>query len=202
MQADMWEACDDPRKLLEWVRRLGTDRQFRLFACAFWRWARFQGGELPDTVARALEFAESWAETGVRPDGYPVGFPGWHPLLARTGFDAANWSIRGSPACGRGWIGPAEQTHQVALVRELFGNPFRQVAFDSASLTTTIVSLAQAAYQERHLPSGHLDSAHLAVLADALEDVGCPDAAILDHLRGPGPHVRGCWPVDLILAKG
>jgi hypothetical protein len=23
----------------------------------------------------------------------------------------------------------------------------------------------------------------------------------LDHCRGPGPHVRGCWVVDLILGK-
>jgi hypothetical protein len=66
MTADVWEACDDPRKLLEWARRIGTDRQFRLFACAFWRWAEAKGGELPPPVTEALEFAESWAETGVR----------------------------------------------------------------------------------------------------------------------------------------
>jgi hypothetical protein len=29
-----------------------------------------------------------------------------------------------------------------------------------------------------------------------------PDgSAILEHCRGPGPHVRGCWVVDLILGK-
>jgi hypothetical protein len=41
----------------------------------------------------------------------------------------------------------------------------------------------------------------LPVLADALEDAGCADADLLGHLRGPGPHVRGCWAVDLILGK-
>jgi hypothetical protein len=41
----------------------------------------------------------------------------------------------------------------------------------------------------------------LPILADALEDAGCTEDAILSHLRGPGPHVRGCWPVDLILGK-
>ena len=41
----------------------------------------------------------------------------------------------------------------------------------------------------------------LPILADALEDAGCADAAILDHCRGPGPHVRGCWAVDLLLGK-
>ena len=41
----------------------------------------------------------------------------------------------------------------------------------------------------------------LAVLFDALEEAGCDDAEILNHLRSPGPHVRGCWAVDLLLGK-
>jgi hypothetical protein len=41
----------------------------------------------------------------------------------------------------------------------------------------------------------------LRLLGDALEDAGCTDPAILDHCHGPGPHVRGCWVVDLILGK-
>jgi hypothetical protein len=51
------------------------------------------------------------------------------------------------------------------------------------------------------LPSGHLDTSRLLVLADSLEEAGCTDADILGHLRGTGPHVRGCWLVDLLLAK-
>lgn len=35
----------------------------------------------------------------------------------------------------------------------------------------------------------------LPVLADALEQAGCDDTAFLDHCRGPGEHVRGCWVV-------
>ena len=62
--------------------------------------------------------------------------------------------------------------------------------------------LATAAYEERILPAGTLDSDRLAVLADALEDAGCDNEDILSHLRGPGPHVRGCWVVDLLLGKG
>jgi hypothetical protein len=45
------------------------------------------------------------------------------------------------------------------------------------------------------------DPQRLAVLADALEEAGCNDAEILTHLRSPGPHVRGCWALDLILGK-
>jgi hypothetical protein len=41
----------------------------------------------------------------------------------------------------------------------------------------------------------------LPILADALEDAGCTDADLLGHLRSPGPHVRGCWAVDLVLGK-
>jgi hypothetical protein len=48
---------------------------------------------------------------------------------------------------------------------------------------------------------GMLDPARLAVLADALEEVGCEDEQILAHLRGPGPHSRGCWVVDMLLGK-
>jgi hypothetical protein len=45
------------------------------------------------------------------------------------------------------------------------------------------------------------DYGDLPVLADALEDAGCDNADILGHLRGPGPHARGCWVVDLLLGK-
>jgi hypothetical protein len=88
--------------------------------------------------------------------------------------------------------------------RCLFGNPFRPVALDPAWLAWNgglIRQLAQAAYDERQLPSGHLDSDRLAVLADALEEAGCTDPEILGHLRGPGPHTRGCHILDLLLGR-
>jgi hypothetical protein len=95
----------------------------------------------------------------------------------------------------------AEEAYQAQLLRDIFGNPFRPVSFDPAWRTTTVLALAQAAYQERSLPAGTLDVTRLAILADALEDAGCTDADILSHCRNPGPHVRGCWVVDLVLAK-
>jgi hypothetical protein len=90
---------------------------------------------------------------------------------------------------------------QAELLRDVFGNPFRVVSLDPGWLTPTVLSLAQAASDERRLPSGELEPARLMVLADSLEDAGCADNAILSHLRSPGPHVRGCWAIDLILAK-
>jgi hypothetical protein len=90
-----------------------------------------------------------------------------------------------------------EHDAQVHLVRDLFGNPFRTVTVDPAWLAwngRTIRNLAEAIYNERAFD-------RMPILADALEDAGCNDADILDHLRGPGPHSRGCWPLDLLLDK-
>jgi hypothetical protein len=61
-------------------------------------------------------------------------------------------------------------------------------------LTPTVLALAWRAYDER-------DFGLLPVLADALEDAGCADAELLAHLRGPGPHARGCHALDLVLGK-
>jgi hypothetical protein len=96
----------------------------------------------------------------------------------------------------------SEGREQGKLLHDLFGNPFRPVSFNRAWLTPTAANLAAVAYEERCLPSGELELPRLSVLADALEEAGCNNTDILNHLRGPGPHVRGCWPVDLILGKG
>jgi hypothetical protein len=50
--------------------------------------------------------------------------------------------------------------------------------------------------------TGHLNNERLAVLSDALQEAGCTDAALLGHLRSAGPHVQGCWAVDVMLGKG
>jgi hypothetical protein len=86
------------------------------------------------------------------------------------------------------------------LLRDVIGNPFRPVTISPGWLTPDVTTLAQAAYDER-LPSGTLDLDRLAVLSDALEDAGCDSVDLLGHLRSPGPHVRGCWVVDLLLGK-
>jgi hypothetical protein len=101
------------------------------------------------------------------------------------------------------WYG-AERAIWAALLRCVIGNPFRLIAVDASWRTWNgglVVALAQAAYEDRQLPLGLLAPDRLAVLADALEDAGCRDAGLTEHLRGPGPHVRGCWVIDRLLAK-
>jgi hypothetical protein len=94
----------------------------------------------------------------------------------------------------------AELAAQGELLRDIVGNPFRPAGLDPPCVTPAAISLATAAYDEQSLPSGHLDPARLAVLSDALEEAGCT-GDVLAHLRSPGPHVRGCWALDLILGK-
>ncbi len=96
-------------------------------------------------------------------------------------------------------------------------------------LTTQALSLAKVAYEDRR-SDGSLDPMTLLAVADALEEAGRPPLVIchgcetpypdqppipecvcggtgrlpdpiLAHLRSPGPHVRGCWAIDLLLGK-
>jgi hypothetical protein len=87
-----------------------------------------------------------------------------------------------------------------ALVRCIFGNPFRPFALDPSLVTPTIKGLAEAVDDKRILPGGEFDPVRLAVLADALEEVGA-GAEIVGHLRSAGPHVRGCWAVDALTTR-
>jgi hypothetical protein len=68
------------------------------------------------------------------------------------------------------------------------------VSIDGTWLAPMVTKLALAIYEERAFD-------RMPILADALEDAGCTNQDILEHCRGGGDHVRGCWVVDLLLAK-
>jgi hypothetical protein len=101
--------------------------------------------------------------------------------------------------------GRAENRIHSRLLRCLFGNSFRpSPPFPPAVLAWndgTVHRLAQAIYEDRQMPAGTLDPGRLGILADALLDAGCEDESLVQHCRSPGPHVRGCWAVDLLLGK-
>ena len=88
----------------------------------------------------------------------------------------------------------ADVLNVVALLREIVGNPFRSVTIDPRRLTSTVVDLATAIYDERAFD-------RVRILADALLDAGCDNEEIIAHCRSKETHVRGCWVVDLILGK-
>lgn len=137
---------------------------------------------------------------------------------------------------------------QAGLLRCIVGNPFRpvtipwevgpQVVVNPKTrmtefvkeyrwcpwLTPAVVKVARSIYDDRRFEE-------LPILADALEEVGCTEAALLGHLRElarcpecngndawrygegftcdtchcagtvPAPHARGCWVLDLILGR-
>ncbi len=78
--------------------------------------------------------------------------------------------------------------------RDVAGNPFRPVVADSGWLTAKVVAIASGIYADRAFD-------RMSILANALEKAGCTNADVLLHCRGDGPHVRGCWVVDLLLGK-
>ena len=103
---------------------------------------------------------------------------------------------------------------QCRIIRDVIGNPFRRAVHNPAYREGACATLVR--YQLAPLdPSWRTDTARLLagqmyesrdfsampILADALQDAGCSRADVLDHCRGPGPHVRGCWVVDLVLGK-
>jgi hypothetical protein len=101
-------------------------------------------------------------------------------------------------------VGPGfrkrEKAAVAGLLRDVIPNPFRPVTVDRAFITPVIQALAQAAYDERTLPSGELDPVRLSVLADALEEAGA-GGEVVEHLRSKGPHVRGCFVIDALTGR-
>lgn len=89
----------------------------------------------------------------------------------------------------------AEEQVQVSLLCEIIGNPFHHPRFELSALSPTVRAFAHAIDVERAFD-------RMPILGDALEEAGYDRPDILSHCRGPSPHVRGCWVVDLLLGKG
>ena len=98
-----------------------------------------------------------------------------------------------------------ERAVQSSVLRDIFDNPFRSPPPLSPAVLNwndrTVPRIAQSVYDDRRMPEGTLNTSRLAILADALLDAGCDDDELIRHCRSEGPHVRGCWAVDLILGK-
>jgi hypothetical protein len=214
--------------MLAFLTDKATNRKLRLFFCACGRlaWPLLTQSEYQEAIEIGERFADGQAtseqlqEADNRVSGayWSAVWPGQGrpPPLAEQVINAQRhitlwaahpneklhrWS-RMTSRCLVQTYAPDVEPAQCVILRDIFGNPFHSVSFNPAWRTPTVQALATAAYEERILPAGHLEPDRLAILADALEDAGCTDAQILSHLRGPsGPHVRGCWVIDLLLGK-
>jgi hypothetical protein len=219
-----WLTSMDPEAMFAALPEPASERKCWLFCCACLRrgW-----GYLPGDPCRAvIEVTERYVDgeadeeewERARQAAFEAAYhaissgvvgPGEEVLLARLVMDSfSNGGTRA--ACGlatranasdhRGPLatGAVDPAVQAGFLRCIF--LFWPASLDPACRTPTAVDLVLAAYTERRLPRGDLAPIRLRILADALEEAGCAPA-LLAHLRGPGPHVRGCWPIDLVLGR-
>jgi hypothetical protein len=210
-----WQASEQPRSMLNFLRGKASARKLRLFACACCRriWHLLDEAQRRGVVV-AERFADGFAAPrerklakrpiyGATPGGY-WSVEGKVKAAVCAALDrSADAAALGAAQSAWGAAYQAEQAHgepvaQAHLLRCIAGNPYRPAAVDPGWLTPTVAALAGAAYEERLLPAGELDAVRLGVLADALEEAGAV-GSLVDHLRGGSPHVRGCFAVDLLL---
>jgi hypothetical protein len=89
------------------------------------------------------------------------------------------------------WL--ARKYHSLSRLREVFGNPYQPLTIDPTWNTPTVQILARQMYDARNFEA-------MPVLADALQEAGCPHERLLAHCRDPRiTHVRGCWVLDALL---
>jgi hypothetical protein len=210
-----WLNCADPALLFQHLGDRGGDRKRRLFGCAccrrIWPLHILRSRQAVDVAERYADGRASRLDLGgaalelVRADAIArtVG-----PAAVEAANAASRCTLPLADAAGAsrhvlaavnlhaGYAARDDETiDQCVLLRDIVGNPFREVVFDPSWLrwrNGTLPSMARGIYEECRFEE-------LPILADALEDAGCDHADILDHCRKEGPHVRGCWVIDLLL---
>jgi hypothetical protein len=211
MTEDEWLGSEDALKLLEFHHanfgKIARDlkpadrfhRKGRLFACAccYYVIECAKSGS-----ARSIEIAEQFADGEVNKraleaERRSLAIPGWasRPFIVT---DAINSLLRSPLAVAHVMQICTASAHDwkwfSAFARDILGNPFRPVPFGPRWRTSDVNGLARSIYGDRAFD-------RMPILADALMDAGCADEQFLSHCRGAGPHVRGCWVVDLVLGK-
>ena len=196
-----WLTCDEPSELVGFLDSRLSRRKLRLIICALCRlsWHKFTDERSRRAVIAVEESVESPSSDEIPQSAqsdaiaaydavYYHGEAGadYMPaqaaaILAFGGTIEAMWCL---PTGGRG----------AAIMRDIAGNLFRPASLNPSWRTDSVLALACQMYESR-------DFDVMPILADALQDAGCNDAHVLDHCRRPGPHVRGCWVVDLVLGK-
>jgi hypothetical protein len=223
MTEEEWEATSNQSqsmlhtlRILKFNRSTSGNRRLRLFAVAC---CRYFTHLLPHpALNQAVEIAEEFAEGLRTRRDLQTSFHEVEPMrdvrfftnlrieercaidmaVSTTHFQAyeSAFSMTCSPH-PLADVQPARDAEKTIcdLFRDIFGNPFRPVAFDAAWRTSTALGIATLMYDSREFNA-------MPILADALQDAGCEDDAILSHCRDEnGIHVRGCWVVDLVLGK-
>ena len=228
MTENEWMACTDPTPMLELLQRQVSERTLLLFGVACCRriWHLLTDERSRGLVEKVEHYADGSVTTfdisdasDIHDDAKPTydfKAPWWAAMYVTSPYHCQQTASEAAEAAGcEAWWGiipdedgpiieivhsagrQAESEAQCRLLRDIFGNPFRPASIDAASHIrndSTVVNLAQVIYDKRAFD-------RLPILADALEEAGYTNADILTHCRDAGPHVKGCWVIDLILGK-
>jgi hypothetical protein len=203
-----WLEGADPQKMVHFLHGKVSDRKLRLFACA---WCRCVSHSLTEEPFRnAVEVAERFTDGLASKKELAAAKKVSGAALERNGLAGVSgpaycglgcaWSTTRMPVMSAAlyptWVfkEDADREQQASILRDLAGNPFRPVTVDPSWLTPAVVNLAQTIYEERAFD-------RLPILADTLEGAGCTNAEVLAHCRGRGPHVRGCWALDVLVGR-
>jgi hypothetical protein len=225
MTEEEWWHGSKRMPTMKWLHRRGTARQFYLVGCAV---VRGTWDQLPDQPYRnlirlveqyvdgrlsqeELSRAHRAAEAAAFEEYLALQNQGLSARRLRRRTAPLFASVHASDPAGS-WEGALSAmaavdgvqgravawARQRAILHDVFGNPFEvPCAVDPCWLAwhdATVPRLAQSIYEERAFD-------RLPILADALEEAGCDQAALLDHCRQVAEHVRGCWVVDTLLGK-
>ncbi len=213
-----WLTATDPTTMLEYLKGKASDRKLRLFACACCRavWESFTHERSRQAVELAERYADGLEDDATLGRAHSMAYDAlasyqhqhhFRRMVNRDGLSRIEWRFHLAAESAHlhrpfllGRLGALRHDPELvavapALIRETFGlSPATPVTLDPRWLTETVVALANSIYAERAFD-------RMPILADALEEAGCDHADILSHCRGDGPHVRGCWVVDLLLGK-
>jgi hypothetical protein len=206
-----WPACTDLSRMFSVLPADFSPRKIRLFAVAYCRLAwhllaneqcrnavevseRFADGLAGSVeLTTAVEAARRTMPRATRIDFSWDDYAGYLTAICASGLPLTKFAHGAEYARV---LAPraVSQELQCDLLRCIAGSPFCPLAVQVPWLTPTVVELAQTAYEERAFQL-------LPVLADALEEAGCGNEDVLMHCRGPGPHARGCWVLDLLTGR-
>ncbi|HEY8751576.1 MAG TPA: hypothetical protein VIM11_26580 [Tepidisphaeraceae bacterium] len=209
-----WLSCTDPRPMLAFLRRAASERKMRLLGLGCCR--QFRDQLDINALIDAFRSVEYYADTGktkaalkrarqavkeIRhsiPNADKSRVVEWVALWLTEVVASENAAAGVGDEVIRltslGLIGPDVEASLNPLMRCVFGDLFRHHPNNPAKLRGDVIDMAKTIYDTHAFN-------RMPELADALEADGCTDADILAHCRKPGPHVRGCWVVDLLLGR-
>jgi hypothetical protein len=207
MTEQEWMVCADPTPMLQFLASKKNKRKLAMFGVARCRHISRLCSDERGLIA--IDVAERYADRkakinevrvacrNAREDATGIVRPLGHyvneiAVLYNAAFNAylvSEYALKAAPDQA------GEKALQCALLREVFGNPFRRFRISRRWLTPKVKQLCEQVYAESSFDQ-------LRLLADALDQAGCTEADILRHCRNEGLHVKGCWAIDVLLGKG